>query len=591
MKQTLWISRRMFYRVLRPSFISAMALAVADIADALVVGLKAGEKGLAAIGIVTPVYMLYNLIGYGFSTGGCVTHGKLTAAARNDAALCHFRTLAKWLLAASFLIAAAGNLLMRPFLSLLGVNGSRPELLSLCETYARPLIGAAPVFMLNFILYDFVRCDDGPGLAALGFSLGCAVDFGLNILLVLFLDMGVAGSIIATVTAQTVSVAVLMVHLFKGEGILRLKDILRARGNRTEIRPLAQKSLTIGFSASVRYVFQFVFLFLANRLLLHAGDQGILNGDLYVAVFDVVINVSYLALALYQASAETMQPLASAFSEEHDDSSLNYVLRLALFWGVGSGIVLAGLLSVFSGTVSSFFGLAEAASMAVSVPAIRIFCLSTPFAGALIILTAFYQSTGQARLSSLVTILRSAAVLLPVTVFFGLFFPSGFWWLFPVCETASFLTALAVHSVVSRRRKTDSIPVFTDVMDHANHELNNLLTRLEAFCDQQQIPAKKAMQIQLAVEELCLVTMEQAFTGQPDEYIQVTLALEADDNYTLCIRNSAPRFNPLMMQMGRLQRDREEELLASVGVLMVKKQSKSLSYRNYEGFNVLRVVL
>ena len=91
MKKNLWIPRQMFYRVLWPALISALALAVADIADALVVGAQVGEKGLAAIGIVTPVYMVYNLIGYGFSTGGCVTHGKLTSAARNYDALCHFR--------------------------------------------------------------------------------------------------------------------------------------------------------------------------------------------------------------------------------------------------------------------------------------------------------------------------------------------------------------------------------------------------------------------------------------------------------------------------------------------------------------------
>jgi hypothetical protein len=29
----------------------------------------------------------------------------------------------------------------------------------------------------------------------------------------------------------------------------------------------------------------------------------------------------------------------------------------------------------------------------------------------------------------------------------------------------------------------------------------------------------------------------------------------------------------------------------SMGVLLVKKQAKSMHYRNYEGFNVLRVVL
>ena len=47
MNKSHWIPQSMFYRVLWPSFVSALTLAVADIADALVVGSRMGEKGLA----------------------------------------------------------------------------------------------------------------------------------------------------------------------------------------------------------------------------------------------------------------------------------------------------------------------------------------------------------------------------------------------------------------------------------------------------------------------------------------------------------------------------------------------------------------
>ena len=581
----------MFYRVLWPALISAVALAVADIADALVVGARVGEKGLAAIGIVTPVYMIYNLIGYGFSTGGCVTHGKLTSAARNYDALCHFRTLAAWLLGISAVIAVGGNLLMTPLLSLLGADSSRPELLALCEAYARPMIAAAPVFMLNFILYDFVRCDDGARLASLGFSLGCAADLALNILLVLVLGMGVQGSIIATVAAQAISVIVLSIHLFTGHGVLRLKAIVRAVGDRKEIRKEVYSSLTIGFSTSIRYVFQFLFLPLGNRLLLRAGDLGLIDGDLYVAVFDVVMNVSYVSSSVFQASSETMQPLASVFSEEHDRDSLKCVLHLALNWGLALGTALAGLLALFAGPVSSFFGVTESASQAVSVPAIRIFCLSAPLGGCLIILMGFYQSVGESQLSSLITLMRSALFLLPIAFVFGMFYPAGFWWLFPTCEAASLLLLGIVNHFRSKIIRNVDIPVFSAVMDNGDHELQRVLEGLERFCEEQEYPMKKAMQIQLAAEELCLVTLEKAFTGKPEEYIQVTLCEEKSGDFSLRIRNSAPYFNPLDMKMGRLQQDAKEEFLDSIGVMMVKKQAKALYYRNYEGFNVVLAIL
>ncbi len=591
MNPNRWFPRKMFYRVLWPASISALALSFADIADALVVGQRVGEQGLAAIGIVTPIYMIYNLFGYGIARGGCVTHGKLTAGGKNETALCVFRSLAWKALLGALLFAVLGNVFMRPLLALLGVNDTRKELLSLCESYARPLVGAAPLFMLNFLLYDFTRCDDEPGLATLGLTLGSAVDLGLNIFFVLILGKGVAGSVWATVTAQIVCAAVLSVHLFDHSGVLHLKSILRARGEPAQVLSLCLESLGIGFSTSVRYVFQFLFLFIANRLLLAAGDRGIIDGSLYVAVFDVVMNVSHVAYSIYRASAETMQPLASTFSEEHDESSLKYALRLALFWGVGLGAFLSAVLALLAVPISGVFGLRDSASVLISVPAIRWFCLSTPIAGALFILIAYYQSSGCAKLSSLITLLRSAVFLLPFTVLFGLLFPKSFWLLFPATEAASLLAFLAIRFLFERGNVQRRLPLFSAVLNNADHELHQVLVRLDAFCRAQEIPLKKAMQIQLAVEELCLVTMERAFSGKNDEYIQITLALEESGDCTLCIRNSAPRFNPLMMNMGKLQKGREEEFLDSVGVLMVKKTAKSFTYRNYEGFNVMRVVL
>ena len=58
MNQKHYICRKMFLRILWPSLISSVALAIADVADALVIGNRMGESGLAAIGIVTPLYMI-----------------------------------------------------------------------------------------------------------------------------------------------------------------------------------------------------------------------------------------------------------------------------------------------------------------------------------------------------------------------------------------------------------------------------------------------------------------------------------------------------------------------------------------------------
>ena len=83
--------------------------------------------------------------------------------------------------------------------------------------------------------------------------------------------------------------------------------------------------------------------------------------------------------------------------------------------------------------------------------------------------------------------------------------------------------------------------------------------------------------------------MAQAFSGKPGEYIRVTLAQEKGPRYVLHIRNSAPYFNPLDMRMEKARDDMTSEVMDSIGVMMVQKKAKSLSYRNYQGYNVMTV--
>lgn len=583
-----YISRKMFLRILRPSLIAAVTLSLSDIADALVIGNNMGRNGLAAVGLITPLYLFLNFAGYAFSTGGCVTHSRFAAEGRDAEALCHFKTLVVMALGEGLLMAAGGNLLMHPLLDLLGADEGGTVLYTLCEQYARPLVTAIPVFLLNYVLYDFVRCDDNAPLASFGFSAGCIIDLGLNIWFVIGLGLGIRGLIIATIIAQAVSVMILSTHLLGSRGILKIRFLIHAK--LCPVRTV-RRSVRTGLSSSIRFVFQLLFLLLGNRLLLRAGKAGLIDGGLYVAVFDLVMNVSYVLYGVYQAFSDTMQPLASTFSAEHDRDNLRFLIRIAVGTGLAAGTLCAAAAAVLAGQVSGLFGLAEKEALTVSVPAIRLFCLSTPAAGILIIMTGFFQSTGHIRLSGTVTMFRTAVFLLPVTLLAGMFFPERFWWLFVIADGLSMLAMLILSRLPAFRRQSIRVPVYSAAMDNHNHELKRVLDGVAAFCEQTHTPERETVIIRLAVEELCMVTMERAFSGKPDEYIQLTLAREMNGDYTLHIRNSAPFFNPLDLNMAKISREMQDELMDSIGVMMVREKVKSLRFRHYQGFNLMTVVI
>ncbi|MDD3174003.1 MAG: MATE family efflux transporter, partial [Herbinix sp.] len=72
-----FFTRQMFYRFFTPSLLSAIVLSLGNIVDALVVGSKMGETGLAALGLLAPVYMIFNVFDLGMAIGGSVHYTKL----------------------------------------------------------------------------------------------------------------------------------------------------------------------------------------------------------------------------------------------------------------------------------------------------------------------------------------------------------------------------------------------------------------------------------------------------------------------------------------------------------------------------------
>ncbi len=582
--------RRMFLRMFPLTLISTVTWALADIADALAVGNQVGETGLAVIGLTTPVYLLYDTLGIGFASGGGITHTRLTAAERRDQALAHSRFLSCLLLGIGVLIAVLGNLFMEPLLTGIGAGEDFPVLRAMCAGYFRPLISAAPLFFLNHLLYYFVRSDDRPGLASAGFSIGCILDLGLNILLVVILKKGVRGSILATIAAQVASAAIMGVHLFSSrKGILRLKALVSARADKKTVRAAARTSIRTGFSSAMSYFFQFLFLLLGNHLLIAAGGKGRIDGELAVAVFDLVMNCSFITASVYQGSGETMQPLAATFAVEHDEQSRKYTLKLAVCAGLLPGMLLNGILALLAGPIAGLFGLTDTAGQAMAVPALRIFLLSTIPAGLMMIFIAYAQSIDQLRSAAIGTFLRNAVFLLTFTLILGLFLPEDFWWVFFLTEGLSLLVMLLLHYWSVRRRQAKEVPVISCTMTNGDHELGKVMVQLEQFCMAHEIPASTAVQLQLAVEELCAVTMRHAFSGKPDEYIRITLAVEEGPRYLLHIRNSAPYFNPLDMKMERVRKDMESEIMDSIGVMMIREKASSISFRNYQGYNVVTV--
>ncbi len=561
---------RMFRRLFFPSLFSALGLALGDIADALFVGIRIGKAGLATMSLVAPVYMIYNVLDIGIAVGASIHYSQALGKGKAKKGIEIFSQMLMLAVAVSVLIAVLGLVLMPLILRGLGAGDPRGEMWRYTKEYLQIMFMGTPLTFLYFLLYYCVRSDDAEKLASVGYLTGYLTDIAASAVFVLGLKMDVRGAILATVLGKAVGVCIFLFHFTRKWAILRFHFV------KPDFK-LIFSVLKTGMSSSVGYIGQFAALLVVNNLLIRLG------GESAIAQFNVVQNVSYVALAIYSALGDTIQPLCSTFYTEHNRGAVRRVVRLAMRIGVIGGAIGAAVCAIFAPAICQVFGLAGNAA-ANGAFAVRIFCLSVVPAGLSLIWSACFQSTGREKLVFLIGQLRNFVCLLVFALILSSFGLKWFWFAFVCAE----LCTIIFWAPVSRlKRETASDRVFSYLLDTNSSDIAELLDQSEAFCEENDANPKQLYCVTMCVEEVCQAIIENAFRQNGDEYIQLTLCFEPDGVVILHLRDNAVSFNPFDMKTGRDYDD--EENLASLGIQMVKSKAKRFFYRRYAGFNTLTV--
>ena len=475
-------------------------------------------------------------------------------------------------LAASVLLAALVNLFPQAILELLGTTPADGTLYTAAKGYLCLIASGAPLFLLKYVLNDFLRSDDNRRLATRGSLYGNAIRIALDLIFVPGLGMGTAGAAGATLIGLSVSVLCYMPALFAKDRTLRLAA---ARLNPRE----TLSCLKSGLPAAAPYLYRMVFFLLANHLLLR------LEGENGVAVFAVVQSTAYLILYIYIGAAKAAQPLFHTFYGEKNLPAARRALAFALRWGLYAGSTAAALIFLFPGLICSAFGLHEEALHYLGAPALRLYALSSIGAGVSMVLHTYYRSIHEEQNAFIITLLRNFVILLPCTVFFATSLPQ-FWWLYPVTELLSLLLLFVWRCLTGRERLFDAARVYSLTMHGSSREFTAMAGGIAAFCDRWQAAARQRYFVSMAAAETCSAFLEQA-PGHIAE-IQITLVALEDGDFELHIRDNTDFLDSFSAQADRLGGKGALDMEA-VGMQVIRQQARDFSYQQYESFSTLVV--
>ncbi len=575
MKKDYFVSR-MFYKMLIPSVLSSVGYAISDMADALVVGQRMGETGLAAISLCLPIYMLINLIMNAFAIGGGVRFSRQLGIGNEKEAVNCFNHIVRAAFASGVALALLLNVFAPQVLGILGAGEQGTQLYKACETYMRIISAGSPLLILNVVFSGFLRNDNNEVIAARGFIIGNITDLSLNIILVLGFDFGTAGAAVSTVIGSAVAIACYLPAI-----VGKKRNVMAI----TRIKPNLKQvffCFGIGFSTSVQNLFQFVFLLVVNRVMIFLG------GEAYVAVFDVVYNISFLIIYLCEGTSEAAQPLVSTFAGEQSENDCRQVRRLSLICAVILSGAAAILIAVFAEGIAGIFGISDE-MLSTAACAIRFYCSGSVFIAGNTILSRYCQSKEDGKGAFICVLLKNLVVSVPCVILFSLFASAQIWLAFPVAEALSLALFLLYYVIAEKKRtKFDENRIYRVTLSGNDAEISSLLDGCETFCDKWQAQPAQKYYVTLVIEEIVASIVRNALGRSPDGKIRVTLLAMPNGDFTLHVLDNAVEYDPLAKRV-RGRENRTDFDIDEVSVLLIKKKTKKYLYRQCIGFNSLTV--
>lgn len=432
-----------FIRYASLNVLGMIGLSCYILADTYFVANGLGSNGLAALNLAIPVFSFIHGTGLMLGMGGATRYSMLraqealnTAQAQDKTApssskiagmtgirlkssVVFSHTLLFGLCFGLFFVAA-GLFFATPLARLLGADAA---VFDMCQIYLKVLLLFSPMFLLNDIILCFVRNDRAPQLAMAAMVAGSLSNILLDYIFIFPLKMGIFGAVLATGFAPVISLMVTSPFFLKK----RNHFCLVKSGISFSV---SGHIFAGGLPSLVTEVSSGIVIIVFNSIILS------LAGNLGVAAYGVIANLSLVVLAIYTGIAQGIQPLISRYYGSSSREEIQAVLRYALVTVAVLSLVIYSFVFLGASWITALFNPENnAILMDIAVPGLRIYFIGGLFAGLNIVLSIFFTSTDRAKPANVISLLRGFFVILPAAFLLaGLFATAGLWAAFPVTE-------------------------------------------------------------------------------------------------------------------------------------------------------------
>jgi len=230
-----------------PLMMSGLLQLLYNAADIIVVGRFAGSTALAAVGSTGSLTNLIVSLFMGLSVGSSVTVAQYYGAGEHHHVSEVVHTSVATSIVTSIIVSIFGISMAE---KLLAAMGTPPDVLGQATLYLRIYFSGMPASMLFNYGSSILRAVGDTKRPLLYLSISGILNVVLNLILVIFFRMGVAGVAIATVISQVLSAVLVVICLIQFNGSIKL-DLRAIRFHKDKLLQLIKIGLPAGLQGSI----------------------------------------------------------------------------------------------------------------------------------------------------------------------------------------------------------------------------------------------------------------------------------------------------------------------------------------------------
>lgn len=408
-----------------PAILSMLITSLYNIVDRAFIGAikDVGALAIAGLGVTMPIFTLIVSFGVLISMGATTNIAiKLGEGNRKEAEK-YLGNAFIFSIIVALAIMVIGLSFINPILKIFGASS---DTIIYAKEYISVILIGSVSCITGFTLNNIIRVDGSPKFAARTMILGCLINVILDPIFIFTFNMGIRGAAIATVLTQVIVFMVIIWYFLSDKSTMKLK-----RENfRLEIRTV-KKIILLGIAPFLmELATSFVSLIMNNSLKIYGGDLAI---GAMTAVTSIVLIFIMPIFGINQGVQTIIGYNYGAKKYKRAKDSL----KLAILYSTIISVIGFILIEIFPKIFISIFS-TDSELMSVAIGGLRVYALTLPLIGVILIGPAYFQAIGKVKQSMFLSVLRQVIVLIPVLYILPKFINlNGVWVAQPITDIIS----------------------------------------------------------------------------------------------------------------------------------------------------------